>query len=144
MVEITRLKEANQQYVADINTLLPQLRENSDEHRATLEELQQITSDANVALIVAKDGERIVGMATLYMITKFSKRTGHIEDVVVDDGYRGQGLGRAIMEQVIQTAREEGVRAVHLTSRPERVAGNTLYQKLGFKRKETNAYTLKL
>ena len=32
---------------------------------------------------------------------------------------------------------------LNFTSRPARVAANKLYQKLGFKRKETNVYTMK-
>src|SRR3989344_1477628 len=132
MVIIERLTRATEQHLADINKLLPQLRSNPSEHEASLSELQAIISDKNVALIVAMDDGKIVGMATLYIITKFSKRNGHVEDVVVDGEYRGQGLGEKIMQALINLARSEQVKTLHLTSRPERVAGNKLYQKLGF------------
>jgi ribosomal protein S18 acetylase RimI-like enzyme len=144
MIEITRLKEANEQAVADIGLLLQQLRENPEEHHTSLEELRTIVEDNNIALLVVKDGERIVGMASLYMMTKFSKRTAEVEDVVVDSGYRGKGLGEKLMQAVIDTARAEHIKTLHLTSRPERVAGNKLYQKLGFELKKTNPYRLKL
>ena len=106
--------------------------------------LKKIVEDKNTALIVAKDDGRIIGMATLYMMTKFSKRTGQVEDVVVDGNYRGQGLGEKIIRQLIDMARAEKVRTLHLTSRPERAAGNKLYQKLGFELKSTNPYRLKI
>ena len=144
MVEIIRLTEAKESYVADIEKLLVQLRSNTNEHTASLAELQAVTSDPNVAFIVARDDERIIGMATLYIITKFSKKNGHVEDVVVDDAYRGQGLGEKLMRALIDVAHSENVKTLHLTSRPERAAGNKLYQKLGFEQKNTNAYSLKL
>jgi ribosomal protein S18 acetylase RimI-like enzyme len=144
MITVTKLSEASEHGIQDINHLLTQLREDATEHAGSITDLKKIVADPNVALIVAKDDERVIGMATLYMITKFAKRTAHVEDVVVDSGYRGQGLGQKVMEVLIQTARDEGVKTVHLTSRPERVAGNKLYQKLGFQKKETNVYSLKL
>ncbi len=144
MVEIVQLKQSSEQAAADIGNLLRQLREDPNEHKVSAEELKTITDDKNVALIVAKDGERIVGMATLYILTKLSKRTAQIEDVVVDSGYRGQGLGEKLMRAVIDIARTEKVKTLHLTSRPERTAGNALYQKLGFELKQTNPYRLKL
>ncbi len=144
MIIIERQLEVSEQALGEINQLLPQLRENPKEKLGSIGDLQSIVEDQNVALVVAKDDGRIVGMATLYMITKFGKRGGHIEDVVVDSGYRGQGLGEKIMRALIDTARTEHIKTLYLTSRPERVAGNKLYQKLGFERKETNPYSLKL
>lgn len=144
MVEIVQLKESSEQAVADISNLLRQLREDPAEHQASVKELKEITDDKNVVCVVAKEEGHIVGMATLYMITKFSKRVGFIEDVVVDSGQRGKGLGQKIMEHLIAIARTEKIKTLHLTSRPERTAGNALYQKLGFEIKQTNPYRLKL
>lgn len=144
MIRIEQLKEASAEAVNDISRLLSQLRENPEEHVATLNELKAVVEDKNVVFIVAKDGDHIIGMATLYMLTKFSKRIAYVEDVVVDGAYRGQGLGEKIMRALIDIARAEGVKTLNLTSRPARVAANKLYQKLGFEQKETNPYRLRL
>ncbi|HEY4488311.1 MAG TPA: GNAT family N-acetyltransferase [Candidatus Paceibacterota bacterium] len=144
MITVEQLRDADQNIVEDVNRLLPQLRESADEHTGSLEELRAIVNDENVALIVARDDGKVVGMATLYVMTKFSKRVGTVEDVVVDDSYRGKGLATRIMNTLIEIAREKDVRTLSLTSRPAREAANKLYQKLGFKRKETNVYRMKL
>ena len=144
MITFEQLTEASEAAVQDINQLLPQLRESTDEHTCTLAELQEIVSDKKIAFMVAKDGEKIIGMASLYIMSKLSKDVAHVEDVVIDGGYRGQGLGEKIMQALINVARERGVKTLTLTSRPERVAGNKLYQKLGFQQKITNVYRLKL
>ena len=111
---------------------------------ATAGTLSDILKNGDAVFIVAKDDDRIIGVASLYVMRKIHKNTGSVEDVVVDEGYRGQGLGEKIMLKLIEVARAKGLQTLTLTSRPERVAGNKLYQKLGFVIKETNAYRLQL
>ena len=144
MTTIKVLKQAKESIVRDINTLLPQLRENVSEHITSLSELESIIANTNNILMIIEDDGRVIGMATLYMIQKFSKRSGFIEDVVVDAAYRGQGLGKKLMTELINTAHTQEVKTIYLTSRPERVAANQLYQKLGFELKNTNVYRLQL
>ena len=144
MIEIKRLKKASAADLEVVNLLLKQLRIDAGAADATMDELQEIVSDKNVALVAIRDDNKLIGMATLYMITKFGKRVAFVEDVVVDEAYRGQGLGEKLMRAVIAIAREERVGTLNLTSRPERVAANKLYQKVGFELKNTNVYRLKL
>jgi ribosomal protein S18 acetylase RimI-like enzyme len=63
-----------------------------------------------------------------------------IEDVVVDEATRGQGVGAALTDAAILLADQHGARTVDLTSRPSREAANRLYQRLGFALRETNVY----
>ncbi len=143
MVTISLLKEVSEENVTDLNRLMDQLRADNARH-GTLDELKQIVSSTDIALAVAQDDKKIVGTAALYTVRKIGKSTGYVEDVVVDEAYRGQGLGQKLMTLLIETAREQQLLSFGLTSRPERVAGNKLYQKLGFTIKETNVYRLKL
>jgi ribosomal protein S18 acetylase RimI-like enzyme len=106
-------------------------------------ELKDLILDADVDLFVARDDERIVGMGALYFIRKIGKCNAYIEDVIVDEAYRGQGLGEKLVRALIETAKQKGVRSITLTSRSERVAAHKLYEKLGFKTKETNVFQLK-
>ena len=63
-----------------------------------------------------------------------------IEDVVVDEAARGQGVGEALNRAALERAATAGARTVDLTSRPSREAANRLYQRLGFEPRETNVY----
>ena len=68
-----------------------------------------------------------------------------MEDVVVGSGFRGQGIGRALIEEIIGLARRDlAPLDLHLTSRPERVAVNEMYKKLGFEMRGTNVYMLRV
>ena len=60
-------------------------------------------------------------------------------------GNRNQGIGRGLMEHIIDFARRELTSVdLHLTSRPERVAANELYLKMGFGRKGTIVYRMRV
>lgn len=60
-------------------------------------------------------------------------------------GNRNQGIGRGLMEHIIDFARRELTSVdLHLTSRPEQVAANELYLKMGFGRKGTNVYRMRV
>jgi ribosomal protein S18 acetylase RimI-like enzyme len=144
MVEIVQLKEANEHVLRDIRHLVTELRRNIAEHRGELSDIEDIVSNRNAMMLVAKDGEQIVGMASLYVIQKVGKRVGSIEDVIVDSRYRGQGLGKKLLEALIVSARERKLDEVFLTSNPDREAANSLYTKLGFELVRTNPYKLKL
>jgi len=141
---IKKLSQVNAATRKDINSLLVQMRDDASEQKAQMSELRELTTNKNIAVIVAMDGKRIIGMATLYIMPKLGKRVGRIEDVIVDTAYRGQGLGRQIMQKVISTARIKKIQTLHINSRPVHVIGNKLYQKLGFKIKDTNPYRLSL
>ena len=54
--------------------------------------------------------------------------------------YRGRGIGEALTRAALERARQEGARTVDLTSRPTREAANRLYQRVGFKLRQTNLY----
>ena len=104
--------------------------------------LRAVVDDANSHMYVLVDGERIVGCATRCVFHSPTGRKASVEDVVVLSAYRGQGLGRMLVEHVIGEARRLAPIELQLTSKPSRVAANGLYQSLGFERKETNCYRM--
>ena len=63
-----------------------------------------------------------------------------IEDVVVDRHYRGNHIGQIIMDMALAKAKELNIKKVDLTSSPHRKAANALYLKMGFEKRNTNAY----
>ena len=77
------------------------------------------------------------------MLICFRVPTGlhaHIEDLVVDESARGQGIASELIREALNIAKEFGANGVMLTSNVQRVAANKLYQKMGFKHWKTNVY----
>ena len=103
-------------------------------------ELDQIITNRATALLLARDGDAVVGMLTLAVFRIPTGVRAWIEDVVVDVAARWRGIGEALTREALRIAAERGARTVELTSRPSREAANRLYQRLGFERRETNVY----
>jgi len=104
------------------------------------QELERIVQSDATRLLVAKVDGAIVGSLTLAVFPIPTGVRAWIEDVVVDEGARGQGIGAALNQEALKVAQDQGARTVDLTSRPSREAANRLYQRLGFKQRETNVY----
>ena len=85
----------------------------------------------------------IVGSLTLAVFRIPTGMRAWIEDVVVDSGARGRGVGELLVRAAIGRAAEIGARTVDLTSRPSRADANRLYTNLGFDQRETNVYRYK-
>ena len=88
--------------------------------------------------------DHIIGCASLCIFDSPTGRKASVEDVVVSSAYRGQHIGKQLMQHVIEFAKTLAPINLQLTSRPERVAANKLYQSLGFQKRETNAYRMKI
>jgi ribosomal protein S18 acetylase RimI-like enzyme len=118
--------------------LIPQLSSSSPP--PSRDELQELVGSPATTLLIARDGDAIVGSLTLAVFRIPTGLRAWIEDVVVDDVARGKGVGAALNERAIEVARDLGARTVDLTSRPSREAANRLYQRLGFQARDTNVY----
>jgi len=118
--------------------LIPQLSSSSTPPSAIA--LTELVEAPDSVLFIARVDEVIVGSLTLAFYRIPTGLKAWIEDVVVDDGARGHGVGRLLSEAAIDQARERGAKNVALTSRPSREAANRLYQRIGFAARETNVY----
>jgi ribosomal protein S18 acetylase RimI-like enzyme len=110
----------------------------------TAEELRQILSSPVITLLVARTDGALSGMLTLIVFRVATAMRGIIEDVVVDERYRGQDISEQLTREALAHASAAGLRTVNVTSRPSREAANRLYERMGFERRETNAYIYSL
>lgn len=126
--------------LADINSIFKQLDPNSP--KITQKALADTASHSY--LILAKAGDKIIGTGTLCILYTPKLKLGHLEQVVVDEQYRGQGIGRKISQLLIAQGKKLKLANLALTSNPKRLAANNLYKSLGFELWETNAYRMRL
>jgi GNAT superfamily N-acetyltransferase len=108
----------------------------------TLEELTAVLADPAVTLLVATEGSDIVATATVIVYTTPAWTKARIEDLVVDEGRRGHGVGEALVKKCVSVARERGASVVELQSARRREVANRLYPRLGFERRESNVYRM--
>jgi len=140
-MNIALLEQVNDEVVQAFQRLMPQLTSYSAP--PTQEELVEMAQSGQVFVFLARDSDQdglIIGTATLGTFRTPTGLHGWIEDVVVDQDFRRQGIGKALTEACLDQARVMGLRDVNLTSRSARCAANQLYQAMGFIRRETNIY----
>jgi ribosomal protein S18 acetylase RimI-like enzyme len=98
-------------------------------------------------IFLARDrsrGQRVVGMATLVVMDQLVGLHGSVQDVVVSEQYRGQGISKVLMRNLHEKAAELGIEQLELTSRPSREAANKLYASIGYRLVDTNVYRFDL
>lgn len=139
MVEIFIITEITPQVAAAYQRLIPQLSSAPVPAPQDLEEMVRSQATTLLAARHPASGE-IVGLLALAVFRVPTGVRAWIEDVVVDEAQRGQGIGEALTRAALALAAEKGAQGVELTSRPARQAANRLYQRLGFQLRHTNLY----
>ncbi|MCH2624321.1 MAG: GNAT family N-acetyltransferase [Actinomycetota bacterium] len=137
-IEISVCDEVNDVVVAAFAALIPQLSTSSP--APTAKELKEIVAHEASTILLATEGETIVGSMTLVVFPIPTGTRAWIEDVVVREDAQGRGVGEALNRRAMQIAVDRGAQTINLTSRPTREAANRLYQRLGFVARETNIY----
>jgi ribosomal protein S18 acetylase RimI-like enzyme len=87
-----------------------------------------------VLLARATASRDVVGycLATFGYDLEFAGRDAFITELFVEPASRGRGVGRALLDAMIERLRGCGVRAVHLMVRPENERARSLYESIGF------------
>ena len=135
---VEQVTAATDELVAAFGRLVPQL--SPDRAGPTLAELSEVVAAPGTILLVARDGDELVGTLTLLLYRVPTGMRGWIHDVVVDEAARGRGAGEALTLEALRRAEAAGAASVHLTTRPQREAANRLYGRLGFRQHATNVY----
>lgn len=78
--------------------------------------------------------ESVIGLASLSTKDNLWQEgvIGYIEEFVVDEKHRGQGIGTRLFEHLIAEAREKGCRRIELDSAFHRKEAHGFYERFGF------------
>ncbi len=96
--------------------------------------------------VAAAPGEKAVGWIHLYIdYSLVHSPVVALGGLVVDEAYRGQGIGRRLMEQAETWGRERNCEAVYLKTNMIRHEAHAFYENLGYQRVKTQyAYRKRL
>jgi GNAT superfamily N-acetyltransferase len=83
---------------------------------------------------VAEVNGEIVGMALFYFrYSTWKGKTIHLEDLILKENYRKQGIGFALYQKVIETGSREGVRRIEWNVLDWNTPAINFYEKTGAK-----------
>jgi len=144
MIRIERVRETTPELHAALARLLPQL--NARLPVPDMERLGRLVADPAVTLLVARDGDEIVGTTTVIVYTTPFWVKARLDEVLVDASTRGRGVGEALVKAALDVGREQGAQVAELQSGrgPAREAAHRLYLRLGFRIRETDVLRIEL
>jgi ribosomal protein S18 acetylase RimI-like enzyme len=128
---------------ADLAAAIALLAAQLDEHaialdRATLDRaVRAIARDPALGkLLVARQDGRVVGVAVVsFLFTlEHGGRSAWLDELYVAPEARGLGIGRALTEEALRIAAEEGCVALDLEVEPGHEIAEGLYERMGFRR----------
>ena len=90
-------------------------------------------SDPNSITLVSVDNNTITGVASLHIINKLTRTLGLIEDVAVNENYRGKGIGKKLVQKLIELASDKKCDKIVLNSSNKNSA---FYKKIGFEKNQ--------
>ena len=141
MTSIIEIKTYSPEYLEAMQRFLDQLT--TSPMVLTESMFQELLKSENSHLFFIMKDEQIAGMLTVGIYHSPTGSKAWIEDVVVDETFRGQGLSKLLVAHAIEFVKAQQIPSLMLTSNPKRIAANKLYQAMGFERKETNVYRMK-
>ena len=94
---------------------------------------ESIFSSDEVDGIVALEKGNVIGYASIHYIKKITRKSGIIEDVVVKENQRGKGIGKLLVNNMIEKAKKNNCDKIILSSSEKNLK---FYQKLGFQKHE--------
>ena len=85
-------------------------------------------------VFLVESGGALTGyiVLTLGWSLEYRGMDAFIDELFVDEAFRGRGLGKAAVERVVRAARALGVRALHLEVERANLPAQELYRKIGF------------
>ena len=127
------IRAAKQNDATDVARLCLQLGYNTSKEDCSSRQ-EMLSRDENSAVFVADVDGRVVGWIQLSV--RLSIESGEFVEIVglvVDEGYRGRGVGRALVSQGEDWARARGQRTFRVRTNVVREDAPLFYRSMGFK-----------
>lgn len=142
-MKITKLDKYTPEAANQIRQLLIQLSRSGKDRgeipKAWFDDL--ISSPYHDMLIALDDNDKIIGIATLSVhMGPIIRKNAYLEDFVTDNNIRGQGVGSALWDAMLDWAKEKGCVNLEFTCGNGREASQQFYKNHGATIYDTNFF----
>ena len=141
------IRRAKKEDIARLSDLLSQVLEIHAKLRPDLfmsgttkynqEQLEEMINNDTKPIYVAVINDYVVGYAMCQIRVPTSNmypiKVFHLDDLCVDEKYRKQGIGEALYQKVVETAKDNNCYEVTLNVWPGNDAALKFYEKMGMK-----------
>ncbi|WLS08840.1 GNAT family N-acetyltransferase [Shinella sumterensis] len=113
--------------IAELNTVLLALSPPEACYNLTVEEM----ADPTVTVWIARDGDAAIGCGAL---KRHSDTVGEVKRMFTRPAWQGQGVGRSVLDKILETAEREELKTLVLETGDQHPAAWAIYEKAGFTR----------
>ena len=134
------IRRAQPEDADDIGKLLHDFNTEYDEPTPSPEQLAErfrsLLGQSHTEVLLANDEP--IGVAVLRFVPSIwsEAQECYLAELYVIPSRRGQGIGRALMQEVLRTAKERGADYIYLGTSEDDTAARGLYEKFGFTNRE--------
>ncbi|WP_345990011.1 GNAT family N-acetyltransferase [Chryseobacterium sp. Chry.R1] len=118
--------ESSEEWSADLESILTE-QFNSDFNAGS-------PSESTVKILIAENAEKeIIGMLVFNVIYSGFKNYAVLEDMLIDQSYRGQSIGSTLLENAIEESRKWNISFLLLESGIDNKGAHHFFEKYGFR-----------
>ena len=130
-------KESDEASVYDLITLLMGF---SLDRESFHDVFVQNLRDDTVLYYVAESDGGVIGFASLHIEPQLhhAKLVGEIQELIVQETFRGKGTGAQLVSRLEQEAQKRGCVSIEVTTKNYRVDAQQFYEQVGFTRTHVN------
>ena len=99
----------------------------------TTDDLYNLFQHENSALFVAEVEGELCGCCGIFPTEGLPEKCAELVKFYISKDYRGKGLGKMLMEESIEFAKQSGYESIYIESLPEFSTAVSIYEKQGFK-----------
>ncbi|MDR3298024.1 MAG: GNAT family N-acetyltransferase [Candidatus Nomurabacteria bacterium] len=148
MIEIGIMSEYDPDVAEQMGTLLTQLSTKWDGSAVSREWIEDVIESPHHDQILAFDEDgKLIGMATTSVVLGAKiGRNAYLEDYVVDENCRGQGIGTQLWDKIIAWGRHKGCNRLEFTAsgKDKKTGAVSFYLKKNASIYDTNFFRVEL
>lgn len=146
MIKIERMSKYTPKLAEEMRGLLIELsRSGKDKGEIPREWFKQVISSPWHDVLLAKEDEQLIGMASLSIIMGAGiRQNAYLEDFVVGKVARGKGVGGMLWEEMLKWAKEKGCMRLEFTCGDGREVAQGFYLAHGAEIYKTNFFRKKI
>ena len=103
---------------------------------ALTKRLEQLLAEGDVTVLLGGEGPDGVAVLYLHPSVWTESLDAYLAELYVAPERRGEGIGRALLEEAVDAAREAGAKYMHLGTSEDDEAARGLYESAGFTNRE--------
>ena len=132
-----QFRKAKKSDFKEVFVLLKQLFNQNRLYSSKSKELYEIQIRSNSYLnFVVKKNNKLVGYASVCFKLSMQEQgfIGHLSELVIDESFRGKGIGTEFLKHVEKNIKKEGCKELQLPSTFKRKKAHKFYENQGYKK----------